>query len=278
MHTSTEGNDSVILPYGQFFGHANTCVNVNGFAVAELYPTVPEREVVRHTHEEAHFVLLLAGRYLTAARHAPAVCVPGALIYNPPGTTHRDRFDSAEGRFLTLSISAQAIQGVEECAALPQVPLYLSGLAEIYARRLAREANVERVSWLEIEALALELLTLTSFKTAGDYRKRPGWLECVRQLLHDKCDEEILLTEVAAVAGVHPVHLTRSFRQHFRCTPGDYLRQCRLDRAAALLTRTTLEIAEIAILSGFADQSHLTRHFKRTQGETPRVYRRRLGR
>jgi AraC family transcriptional regulator len=81
------------------------------------------------------------------------------------------------------------------------------------------------------------------------------------------------LTQLSRAFGIHPVHLTRSFRRHLRCTPGEYLRSFRLDRAARLLTSGRKPIAEVAVHTGFADQSHLNRHFTRAYGVSPARYR-----
>jgi AraC family transcriptional regulator len=78
---------------------------------------------------------------------------------------------------------------------------------------------------------------------------------------------------IAAALGVHPIHLTRAFRLHFRMTPGDYLRRCRLEKAAALLAGTSTPLVEVALASGFCDQSHLTRAFRRSYRTTPGAYR-----
>lgn len=83
---------TTVLPFGAFYGRSRDARDAGGFALARMRPTVPEREVVRHTQEEAHFGLVTDGAYLSTARGAPAVCDPPTLIYNPPGTTHRDRF------------------------------------------------------------------------------------------------------------------------------------------------------------------------------------------
>lgn len=75
---------------------------------------------------------------------------------------------------------------------------------------------------------------------------------------------------------MHPVHLTRTFRRFFGCTPGEYLRERRLEKAASLLAGSRLPLSEVALESGFADQSHLAKAFKRAYGVTPSEYRCRL--
>src|SRR5690242_10344938 len=79
----------------------------DGLALAQLRPTIPEHEIHRHTHDDMHFVLLLAGRYVSDARGMPAICDEPALLLNPPGTDHRDRFKTLDGLFLTLTMPAQ---------------------------------------------------------------------------------------------------------------------------------------------------------------------------
>lgn len=97
------------LAHGRFFGPGSVRRESAGFLLDCLQPTVPERELRRHMHDEAHFVMLLAGRYITSARGGAAECAVGTLIYNPPGTTHRDRFRGLDGRFFTLSVPNSAI-------------------------------------------------------------------------------------------------------------------------------------------------------------------------
>src|SRR5579872_7086958 len=101
-----------ILASGQFMGDRCSNIRLPDFSLSHLVPTVPEDEVPEHTHTEAHYVLFLAGRYVSSAHGAPKVSPAPMLIYNPPGTVHRDRFRGDGGRFFTLSVSASA---VSEC-------------------------------------------------------------------------------------------------------------------------------------------------------------------
>lgn len=272
---------SQILPFGRFFGDFRSSLAVRGFALTHLAPTVPEREVVLHTHEEAHFVLLLAGTYLSSARGAPDLCAAPTLIYNPPGTTHRDRFRSRGGRFFTISVARPALESAADCVPLPAAALALPGPLAALARRLARESVApapDASSALAAEALCIELLARTSRAFDREPPSSPGWLRRARELLREGPGDELSIAAIARAVGVHPVHLTRTFRHHFRCTPGEYLRRCRLERAAVMLAASAAPLAEVALASGFADQSHFANSFKRAFGVTPAAYRRsRLG-
>jgi AraC family transcriptional regulator len=78
---------------------------------------------------------------------------------------------------------------------------------------------------------------------------------------------------MAAAAGVHPVHLAREFRRFERCTVGEYIRRLRIERACNELSNSNDSIAAIASGTGFYDQSHFGRIFKRVVGMTPIEYR-----
>ncbi len=82
------------------------------------------------------------------------------------------------------------------------------------------------------------------------------------------------LSALAAAAGVSTFHLIRLFRAATGLTPHAYLEQVRVHRASELL-RQGMGVSLVACLTGFADQSHLTRQFRKLVGVPPGEYRRR---
>ncbi len=94
-----------------------------------------------------------------------------------------------------------------------------------------------------------------------------------RDYLAAHCSENVSLTGLAATVGLDPFVLLRGFSRAYGLPPHAWLLQERVRRAQALL-RAGLAPAEVAAEVGFADQSHLTRRFKRTLGITPGRYRR----
>ena len=94
-----------------------------------------------------------------------------------------------------------------------------------------------------------------------------------RRIIENEFASPLSLARIAAEAGVHPVHLARQFRAAHGCTVGEYIRMIRVAFARNQLTASDQPIAHIAIDAGFADQSHLSKAFKRITGETPAAYR-----
>jgi hypothetical protein len=80
-----------IFRQGMFYGDFALRRRVGAIDLAELRPTVPEHEVETHSHDDAHFVLLLAGKYVSSAQGMPPVCTLPTLIYNPPRLLPRTR-------------------------------------------------------------------------------------------------------------------------------------------------------------------------------------------
>jgi AraC family transcriptional regulator len=90
--------------------------------------------------------------------------------------------------------------------------------------------------------------------------------------------DNLMLVTLANVAGVSASYFGHLFRNSFVVAPHQYLLKRRLDRARTLLRNNRQSIAEIASVTGFSDQGHLTRHFKRQFGVTPQECRRDDGR
>lgn len=87
--------------------------------------------------------------------------------------------------------------------------------------------------------------------------------------------EEIVVADLAAEAHLSQSQLQREFSRLFGITPIRYLREVRVGVARHLLETTQTSMSQIAIESGFYDQSHFSRQFKSSTGMTPREYRRR---
>jgi AraC-like DNA-binding protein len=95
----------------------------------------------------------------------------------------------------------------------------------------------------------------------------------LRELLDQRLVEGIALDEAARLVHAHPAHLVRAFSGAFGIAPHQYLMSRRVDRARRLLLDGRPP-GEVAAATGFYDQSHLTRHFRRLVGVTPGRYAR----
>jgi len=94
----------------------------------------------------------------------------------------------------------------------------------------------------------------------------------VREYLERHYTENVSLDAIVALSGMSAYHLIRVFRKDVGLPPHAYLGQVRVNHARRFL-RTGVSIADVALMTGFTDQSHFTKHFKKMTGVTPGQYR-----
>jgi AraC family transcriptional regulator len=95
----------------------------------------------------------------------------------------------------------------------------------------------------------------------------------VVQYVEDNIEKNISLAELANLAQLSAFHFARKFRTEFGCPPHAYLIRRRLECAKRQLARKDTPLKCVAATSGFSDQSHMTRLFRRVLNVTPAEYR-----
>lgn len=262
---------------GRFYGAPTVERQLQGVRLAHLKATKRAEHVDEHSHDDAHFVLATHGRYVTTAA-GPETEGP-VLVFNPPGVVHRDRFVDVGGYFLAVSFAPTDWRTLADAGRGAAIDaLRLTGpAARRAALRLTRSLLARDAETLSLEGLSLELAA-QALAPASDGDSRPPWLDRAETYLADAFDQPISVANLAEIAGVHPVHLARGYRRWLGAAPGDRLRARRLERAADLLMRGRDPIGEIALASGFCDQSHLNRQFLKAYGVTPGEFARLCGR
>jgi AraC family transcriptional regulator len=96
------------------------------------------------------------------------------------------------------------------------------------------------------------------------------------EYIHDHLTEGFSLEAIANYIGISQYHFAKLFKQSTGMTPHQYLIETRLEKAKILLAKTDFTISEIAYRTGFANQSHLTRLFRKYLSTTPKAYRQML--
>ena len=220
----------------------------------------------RHEHAAAYICVVLAGGYEQSS-DGDIVCRRGTVVTHPAGHLHANRFGPEVTRCINLYFDASWMEDVllaELFADYGHVQLDPRDETLI---RLEREIGSHVAgSKLMVASAALDLAARASRYAPGD--ASPAWLNVVCEAIrHDLARAPDLMT-LAAQAGVHPAHLCRAFRASTGETVGGYSRRLRLERAEDMLLGPQ-SLAEIAAATGFYDQAHLTRCFRRRYGVSP---------
>jgi len=93
------------------------------------------------------------------------------------------------------------------------------------------------------------------------------------QYIQDNLNQDITLADLARVAELSVYHFTRKFRSQYGSPPHAYVMRKRIERAMHQLANSTIPLKAVAANSGFADQSHMTRLFRKLLHATPAEYR-----
>jgi AraC family transcriptional regulator len=251
---------------------------VSGFLFIEgVYPA--GTTVREHAHEQANMCIALTGRCCEGYGSKVREYEPLTLDYLPAGVTHSLEFPQGELRCFGVDIAPEWLARMREVSKIHDQSLHCQGglLANLFLKLYKEFHMADSASAISIEGLTLEMIaeTLRQQSETRD-RTQPAWLKQTIEMLHSNYSGSLSLAAIAQAVGVHPVHLAREFRKHYRCTIGEYIRRLRIENACAALSDPDLALSSIASAAGFADQSHFSRTFKRLIGMTPAEYRTRL--
>lgn len=248
-----------------------------------LHASFTSQVFSRHSHDCYALGVIedgaLAFRYL----HRDHEAVRGDINLVVPGECHDGHAAGSCGWtyrmfYLAVDLVRNAARELER-----ELPNFRTGVLQ--DRDLARDVRETHLCLSNPEACALEkesrlLLLLTNWihrhadrgKSRINSGNEPVAVRRCKEYLHAHQSGTPRLNDLAKAAGLSPYHLLRVFAHATGQTPHAYLTQLRVDRTKALLP-TSASLADIACECGFADQSHLTRLFRRQFGLTPGAYR-----
>ena len=265
-------------------------VGWHGIAM-ESFNDVPACSIPEHEHPIHMLNLQRSGQtrceWTTDGRTRRAEHGPGNLYILPAGT--RDRFTrSAPTSHLALVMAPYFLaRALEETAHLGDVELLPNwNLRDphVASLMLALHADLEDSSpagplygeSLGV-AIAHYLIRRYSVRAPRQLEYKGGMptvrLNRVLDFMRENCAKEMRLSELGQLAGMSPHYFCELFKKSTGLSPHQYSLRCRIDRAKGFLPSPQFTIGQIAKATGFADQSHFTKVFRRIVGVTPTQFR-----
>ena len=200
--------------------------------------------------------------------HDPALKVL-ALIVRGADTDRHDIASQASGLW---AISAGLSYNIRNDHELLEKGMIIYDALYSWAKHLQNEKHTQN----PIENLLLDVYKKFLKQKSG---KVPSWAKELKEIIQDQIDTNLTLSlkEISQNLDVHPTYLSREFSKYFDdLSFGDYIRKLRIEKSIQLLKDPKHTLAEIAYLTGFSDQSHFARIFKKTTGKSPLAYRKEL--
>lgn len=251
---------------------SGTPIDAGGFALREVtYRSSLRQE--RHSHSTASVTLVLAGSIRETAASREELGSALSVVVKPIGVVHADEVGPHGAWTLQIVLDEALLPSLAGDAGLGcwrwlHAAPAARGMLDLL--RLIRQPYRPPRSMLEDGVVETIAMLRTEPGLGGE---PPRWLRLVREALDDRLLENPPVHELAALAGTHPVSLSRAFRRHYGCTITAYRQRERLRRAARALDDAPHGISRIAHQSGFADHPHLCREFRETTGMAPTEFR-----
>ncbi len=241
-------------------------------------------EFRRHLHQTYIIGMVTQGRRRITQMQNTVTVVEREIFILNPGQVHSCGSDNPLGHsYKIISVSAQAMQTIASQLSEKQenapnfkniryndkelVLMFESLLKTLEAPESDMQCETEVIAFL-----AHLLLHFSEFPPSVQcMEKTRASVEKVCRYIKQNYGKNLALKDLAEVACLSPFHFQREFTRHMGITPHEYLQDFRISQAKKRLLQSE-NLADIAIQSGFADQSHFSRTFKKTVGISPGRY------
>ncbi len=264
------------------FAQYSRCFGLDGLEV--MSARWVEHSFSPHMHDFYAVSLNYGGRGAFDCRNELRDAAPGTCNLIAPGELHTGHATSRDGWMyrnlyietplmttLLRSLDWQASLDVKFKSPLVQDTILAMRLAHVFA------SLTEPSSLLQNESLLLSVVArlITDHLLRGhalsDAGREHAAVLRVKDWLDANSEQNVSIHSLAGLAGLSPYYLVRAFHREVGIPPHKYQTIVRINRARKLL-RSGAAISEVAYRTGFCDQSHLNRCFKRTLGITPGKY------
>lgn len=237
----------------------------------------------RHMHEEYSIAVVLQGTETTTCRGASHEARRGHLLLINAEEVHANKSAGSEYRLIKVrpgTFNRVARDLSEQASAGPWFPKVVVDDSLLFRRLLDLHLKLEQnISPLEQESEFISTMRLLLTRINKNYRERSkrkvgsedGYVRLVRDYLRSHYAENVSLTQLTSLTNLSPFYLLRVFREGAGFPPHEYQTQVRIAHARKLIRNGT-SLSQAALETGFFDQSHLSRNFKRIVGVTPRQY------
>ena len=202
----------------------------------------------------------------------PAILIIAAIVRG----ADTDRHDMASEAAGLWAISAGLAHNITNDNKLLEKGMMIYDALYSWAAHLHKQKHLQSSPF---ENLLHEVYEKFLKTKASDKKKIPGWTKELKEMIQDQIDDHFTFDfkKISNDLDINPSYLSREFSKYFdNLSFGEYIRKIRIEKAIELIQKSNYSLTEIAYLTGFSDQSHFTRVFKKHTGKNPSAFRKNL--
>jgi hypothetical protein len=222
---------------------------------------IPDVEYTHHQDQCTFDYFILKHNLADPALHRMAAIVRGA---------DTDRHDFAPQSAGLQAIFSGLSHNIPDDYQLLELGIVIYDGLYTWAKDLYAQKHTQG----HVEQLLLQVFH--QYLHQNKHQKTPVWAKELKNLIQDQMDTNMVISlqQASEDLELNPAYLSREFSKHFDdLSFGDYIRKMRIDKALNFIHTSAYSLTEIAYLTGFSDQSHFTRIFKKQTGLTPNAYK-----
>jgi AraC-like DNA-binding protein len=244
-----------------------------------LHASNVTHEYPPHMHEEYSIALMLRGTETTVCDGKSYEARPGDLLFINAEQVHASSSVNSGYRSFKISPDALARISMSDRNRVPRFTnpvvkdrMFFRNLLKLHINLEEEGPALEQESeFVSTMAFLLERHTKCPIESEASTKREDAKVRIVREYLRDHYAENVSLSQLTSLANLSPFYLLRVFHRRAGFPPHEYQTQVRIAHARQLIRKGT-PLSQIAAETGFFDQSHLSRNFKRIVGVTPRQY------
>jgi len=231
----------------------------------------PHTQMQRHRHDVAQFSVLLSGAARETTNKGSVDSTAMLMEFKPANFCHANKFGPDGALLLSINIDPDD-ENLNDDFPFNEWRIGRGASCQTEWAMLTHKmlsGSAENAD--ELETITHDLLAgLDEIGDSVERQPAPGWLIRAREAILETEDS---IQSVADDAGIHRVHLARSFRRFFGQSISQFRRDLRLSKAVRFLTHDNIAPGPASFAAGFSDQSHLTRSLRAASGLTPATLR-----
>ncbi len=271
-----EEKQHICLSNGEYLGVPGKRITIKDIDITQTHYnnhcSLPE-----HEHERHNIILVTGGYFKENYLNNNNYYERGDLVAHPKNQIHSNKFLTHRASVINIEINSRWLEGLNQNKLIfrsyirAKQGFITKPIFKLY--KLFKSFDV--IDQLLIESLIMELIIDLYQQPNGlkESHDIPQWVDKIEEIFHVDYSNRYSLKSLAQIINVHPIYLSRAFKQFTGLNIGEFSQRIKIDRACQKLAFTDLSLTEIALDCGFFDQSHFIKVFKKYIKLTPSKFR-----